>query len=121
MRCTAAVTVRCPRIVGSDRDYYTSPPRPLQPSQTPAGAVDEIEAEAADEEAEGETQVRPLEGVREDGAHPASGEHAHGDDQGRAEVDVPVPVVLEDRGQADGRQQHGEAGAGGLVLREAGP
>jgi len=97
------------------------PGRRSNPPEAPEGAVNKVDADCRDKEAEEQTQVRPLHLICEIGAHPGPREHAGRQNDGGVYVDVAVPVVLEGCGEANGRQEHRQARACGGVLREPGP
>src|SRR5271157_2409773 len=62
----------------------------LQPTKPPTGTVDKIDAEAAHENSEAQSQVRPAEAVRDVGSRPGADRHHGRQDDGGADIDVAV-------------------------------
>lgn len=93
----------------------------LDPPQPLGGAIDQIDSEQENEDAEGKPKVRPDHFVGEVGPEPSTKEHRGGQDQRGADIDIPVPVVFQCGTQANRGEEDREAGAGGFVLGEACP
>src|SRR4029453_11848110 len=73
----------------------------LEPSQAPERAEHQIEPETEYAHAEGQSQVGAKQPVRRERTGVPAGRHHHRNYDGRPEIDVAIPVVLEHRANAD--------------------
>ena len=72
-------------------------------TQTFERAVDQVDAEEDDEDAESETKVRSGDAIRHDRAQAAGDENGDSDDDRGADVNISVTVVLQRRRKTDRR------------------
>ena len=93
--------------------FFSDPPESLH------GIRNHVSAEHDHEDAEEEAKHRRGEPVRRQRPEPGTDDERGGDEQRGTDVDVVVPVVLQEGDETDRRQEHGQARADGPVHGKA--